>query len=358
MAFGKRFLLLAVLSGWGIQAGAQSTHLTAKSMALGGGGAAYVSGYHANFINPANLMLESDQPRITLGLIGGISSTAGGPLANIHVYNTYFTKGLTVTGSIAEEALTKWFGSDPAAMKQFQMRTEFVPVGLSFRAGNWAVGLALRSRVLMNTAINKGFAQLGILGFDTEVFGEGQPVNFTAEMLAFYEASLGLSVKLLEIENAGFAKNVKLYAGAAPKLLLGASTFRFDFNSVLTLQGADQNAIDEIRHDFNYRLETTGEITEQLTEYYRARESQSEAPDFNDYLDPAAKNFYGIKTSGLGLDLGATMEMDLHMPIIGAFSKGAEHLQVGVSLTDLGSLSFTEKAGVFAADDELVWRGF
>ncbi|HEX6982156.1 MAG TPA: DUF5723 family protein [Balneolaceae bacterium] len=356
---GKRFLwlLVGLMSGWSLQANAQSAHLTAKSLALGGGGTAYVEGYHANFINPANLMLGGAGPRITFGLLGGISTSMGGPLINLHVYDTYFTRGLTITGSIAEDALTDWFGNDPAGMKNFGMQVDFIPVGLSVRNDKWAMGLALRTRILMNTGINKGAAQLAIYGFNAGIFGDGQPVNFSTSTLVFYEASLGVSIQLLEIENLGFARNVKIYAGAAPKLLLGVNSYKADFNSVLTLKGP-QNEVEEIRHDFNYRIETTGEITDQLTEYYQVRESQSKVPVIEDYVEIVPEDMYGVKTSGWGLDLGAVVEMDVNIPVLGALFKGAEHLQVGLSLTDLGSLTFTENAGAFVADKNLIWRGF
>lgn len=363
MSNEKRFItfVIAVLMivGWGAIAKAQSTHLTAKNMALGGGGTAYVDGYHANFINPANLMLGSgSEPRLTIGLLGGISTDMGGPLANVNVYNQYFTTGLTVTGSLATEALNKWFGSDPNQMKQLGMQTDIIPIGISYRGDKWAASLALRSRVLVSTSINKGMAQLGLLGFDTDVFANGQPVNFSAESIAFHEVSAGFSMKLLEIGNLGFARNVKIYAGAAPKLLLGSNTSKVDFNSVLTLKGADKNNIDEVINDFEYSFETNGALSDQLKHFYRDRQQQQKTPDINDYVDPKAGDFYGVSATGFGVDLGGTIEMDLNVPFIGTISKGPEHLTVGLSLTDLGSLSYSDKVGRFAANDKFVWKGF
>jgi hypothetical protein len=363
MTTGRRILIFftagLIIAGWSFSADAQSTHLTAKNLGLGGGGTAYVDGYHANFINPANLMLgEGREPRFTFGLLGGISTDLGGPLVNINVYNQYFTTGATVTGSLAEEALNKWFGADPTQMKRLGIQTDIIPVGLSYRGKNWGASLALRSRLLLNTAVNKGFAQLGIMGFDSDVFSGGQPVNFSAEALSFYEVSAGFSIKLLEIKNLGFARNVKVYAGAAPKMLLGANTSKINFNSVLTLKGAGQNDIDEIIHDFEYTFETNGELTDQLKQFYEDRQTQQDTPDISDYVDPAPEDFYGINATGYGLDLGGTIEMDLNLPVLGAFFKGPEHLTVGLSLTDLGSLSFDQKVDRFKADDVLDWKGF
>ncbi|HKK44300.1 MAG TPA: DUF5723 family protein [Balneolaceae bacterium] len=363
MSTGKRFLILfsigLILVGWGSAADAQSTHLTAKNLALGGGGTAYVDGYQANFINPANLMLgEGIEPRTTIGIIGGLSTGIGGPLANLNVYNQYFTSGLTIKGNIADEVLSKWFGNDPSKLKRVGMQTDFIPFGISYRTKNWAASLAVRSRFLMDAGVNRGVARLYLEGFTGDDFANGLPVNFSAEGLSFYEVSAGFSMKLLDIKSLGIAKNVKIYAGAAPKLLLGSNTTKLNFNSVLTIKGADQNSIDEIIHDFSYSFETNGEVSDQLKQFYQDRQKQQKTPDINNYVDPAGKDFYGLNATGVGLDLGGTMEMDLEVPVIGAFFKGPEHLTVGLSLTDLGSLSFNQEVGRFKASDVFDWKGF
>lgn len=38
---------------------AQSRHFNSATIGMGGGGTAYVDGYHANFLNPANLMINN-----------------------------------------------------------------------------------------------------------------------------------------------------------------------------------------------------------------------------------------------------------------------------------------------------------
>lgn len=364
MTTAKRFFIFLitglVVTVWGSNLQAQSTHLTSQSLGLGGGGTAYIDGYHANFVNPGNLLLEGDgKPRVSIGILGGLSTDMGGPLANISVYNTYFTTGDVIEGQLADQVLTEWFGSDPSKLKRFGIQTDFIPIGLSYRGDGWALGLAMRSRVLANAGINKGFAQLGVLGFDRDVFGDGQPVNFSVETMALHELSAGFAYEVMEMESLfGFAENVKIYAGVAPKLLLGANSTKIDFNSVLTLEGPGPNDIEEIRHQFTYSLQTTGEMSNQLMDYYNANQNQDETPQFNSYVDPVAEDFYGVKASGLGIDIGGTIEMDLEMPGIGNISSGRERLQIGLSITDLGGVSFKDNIARFEADDEFVWRGF
>lgn len=356
-------LIVIATVAFGIPSGikAQSTHMTSVNLALGGGGTAFVDSYHANFINPANLMLnEGRKPRFSLGLFGGISTNVGGSLVNLNVYNEYFTKGWTISGDLADEVLGKWFGSSSSDMRNVGMQLDIVPFGTAYRSDNWAIGAALRSRLLVNSGVSRGFAELGIYGLDGDVFADGRAVNFIAEVLGFYEASIGYSRRLLSIENLfGFARNVKVYAGIAPKLLIGAHNSRLNFNSILQIQGASQNEIDLIRHQFTYSFETTGSLSDQLNNYYQDRQSMNEPPDLGDYIEePDPADFYDIKASGWGFDLGGTIEMDIDVPFIGAAFRGPEKLRVGLSLTDIGQVSFTEKVGRFAADDVLEWRGF
>ncbi len=354
-------VVAAVAFGMPSGLNAQSTHMTSTNLALGGGGTAYVDSYHANFVNPANLMLnEGRKPRFSLGLMGGLSTNVGGSLINLNVYNEYFTKGLTISGDVAEEVLSKWFGSSSSDMRNVGMQIDIVPVGTAYRSDKWAMSAALRSRILLSGGVSRGMAELGIYGLDGEVFADGRAVNFNMEVLGFYEASIGYSRRLLSIPNLfGFARNVKVYAGIAPKLLVGAHNSKMNFNSTLQIQGESQNEIDLIRHQFTYSFETTGSLADQLNNYYQDRQSMSEPPDLGGYIEePDHTDFYDIKASGWGFDLGGTIEMDIDVPFIGAAFRGPEKLRVGLSLTDIGQVSFTEKVGRFAADDVLEWEGF
>jgi len=112
MNFLKQLALFLIaagfLLGWVSTAQAQSGHYSAQSLGLGGSGTAYIDTYHANFVNPANLMLNADtKPSTSIGILGGVSAMAGGPLMNVSVYNKHFTSGDVV----GPEALDEWFGT-------------------------------------------------------------------------------------------------------------------------------------------------------------------------------------------------------------------------------------------------------
>lgn len=336
---------------------AQSRHATATNMALGGGGTAYQNGYHANFVNPANLMLDNfGEASFSLG-IGGFSASGGGGLANISVYNDYFTTGRSVSGNVAVEALDRWFGTDPGVMKKAAFQVDVVPFGISKRGESWSASVAVRTRSLTSASMNRGLAELYLNGLNSDLFSSERPVNMGMESMTFAEVSAGFGMKLLEVPNLfGIFRDVKLFAGAAPKLLLGTNYSSMEFNSTLMIDRTEQS-INELRHDFDYRVQTTGSVTEQLQKYHDDKQSAEETPNIDDYVEPAASDAYEIKGTGFGLDLGATAEMNLDLPVVGSFFDGPERLRVGISLTDLGSISYDKQYGRFAADDMLVWDG-
>lgn len=337
----------------------QSSHQSAYNLALGGGGTAYLDNYNANFVNPANLMLNRDiKPRFTLGLIGGLSTNVGGSLANVGVYNKYFTKGLVITDEIADEALTDWFGENSADRRNFGIEFNLIPLGTSYRSDKWAASVAARTRTLVDLQMSRGLAELLILGLDGDNFGDPRQLDFSNQTLVFHELSVGYAREAIRLPDIlPFTDNIRLYVGVAPKLLVGSFTSRIDFSSTLQLERSDAGYVDLIRHDFNYTLETVGGLSQDLIEYTEARTQQGTTPDIGDYVDPAGEDFYSTTSLSVGADLGATLEMDVNIPVVGSFFSGPQKLRVGLSVTDLGKVIFADEVGRFTADDVLEWRG-
>ena len=116
---------LLVLLATSFEVLSQSRHYDSRSLSMGGGGTAYVDGYHANFINPANLMINStkNRPKRSLGIVGGIGFRAGGTLINLDVYDQYLTQGLTLEGEVAEGFLTDLFGGTNSELTKSQSAT-------------------------------------------------------------------------------------------------------------------------------------------------------------------------------------------------------------------------------------------
>ncbi len=339
---------------------AQSRHLTAQNIGLGGGGTAYQDLYHANFINPANLMINhSKRPSFTLGLAGGIYTNTGGSLLNITTYNDYLTSGQVIEGQDADAMLNQWFGTNSSEMRSVNADIGIVPLGIAFRQDNWSVSGAARVRALGNSGYSRGFADLIFRGLDSDVFNESRAVNMNQEFLIYNEISLGFATTVLKRDRLfGFGENVRLHVGVAPKLLMAVNYSRFNLTSSLQIQSATNQQNAHINHNFHYSFETTGDISDQMAEYNSQRQNGG-SPEIGDFIEPSGDDFTGFKGTSVGVDLGATLEMDIDAISVFDFGffRGEKKLRVGLSLTDLGSVTINDRTRSFSAGENFRWNG-
>lgn len=340
---------------------AQSRHFNSATIGMGGGGTAYVDGYHANFLNPANLMINNTgrKPKRTLGLLGGVGLRARGTLLNQDVYETYFTQGLVLEGQTRVDMLNAWFGSDVSNTRNVAVGLNVVPFGFSNRGKNTAFSLATRVRTIEEFNVNKGFMELAFYGLDSDHFANPVPVNFSNTVLAYSEVSVGFAMELPIpltglIEKLPFINGISIYAGAAPKYIIGLQSTELDFTSTLQVTPADQNGPGVITHDFNYSAYVYGDLATQMSAYSNARQSDPTAK-FGDYVDYDGSDI-GTLGSGFGLDLGVTAEIDVSLPALGILGK-RQVLRVSMSATDLGSVSYNENPQEINANSIFTFDG-
>jgi len=348
-----------------LEAFSQSRHFNSMSLGMGGGGTAYVDGYHANFINPANLMINptGKRPKRSLGLVGGVGLRAGGTLLNLDVYDKYFTKGLVLentvaNGQLAETMLTDLFGGTNSNLtKDVSSTFSIVPFGFANRGKKSSFSLATRARVTQSFKINRGFAEIGVYGLDPEELDDVTPFNFNFGAIAYSEISVGYAREILNLPDLLFAKNAKLYVGVAPKYLIGVQQSTMDFNSTIQIQrnGNSQYA-NRIIHNFDYNLSTSGQLAEDLRAFEAAYDLDNDAK-IDEYLVNEGE-YAGVNASGFGLDLGATLEMDISgVPIIDGFFGKKKTLRVSMSITDIGKLDFDKTPTSISADGVFDFTG-
>ncbi|MFU8811877.1 MAG: DUF5723 family protein [Balneolaceae bacterium] len=338
-------------------ADAQSRHSTSRTIGLGGGGTAYQDLYHANFINPANLRLNVEKrPKITIGLAGGIHTNAGGGLTNVSIYNDYLTTGRRIDAGTSNEMLGHWFGPSDENSQGLGVDAGVIPLGLVYRGNNWTGSLVSRTRVLANSDYSRGFAELFFNGLDSDLFSNSRAVNTRQELVFFNEISLGYARTLwTSPELLGFGRNAKLHIGIAPKLLMGINYFQGSLVSDLRVQRAEAGQNPEIQHNFIYQIESVGELSDQIAEFNR-QQNMGNDPRFGDFVDFNSSDFTSFNGTSLGVDIGATLEMDLDDSFL-PFGR-EKKLVIGLSITDIGSVSFSDKARQFTAGENFLWTGF
>ncbi len=339
---------------------AQSRHYNSATLGMGAGGTAFADGYHANFINPANLMVNNTgrKPRTSIGLAGGLGFRVGGDFLNLSVYNEYLTKGLTIDGTVRENMLNDWFGTNQQNSREMSTSLGVIPLGFSTRGDKMAFSLATRVRVTEDLEVNKGLMELVFYGLDSDQFSGGVPVNFSSNTVSFAEVSLGFAMELPLpitglVEAIPFVNGMKVYAGVAPKYLVGLQTARLDFNSTLTVDPITQ-ANPSISHQFDYSLYSFGTLSEQLSAYADAKALNPDA-SFDDYVDYTGDDV-GSVGSGFGLDMGVTAELDVSLPALG-FLGNKQVLRLGMSVTDLGSVNYNKTPSRVFASDTFVFDG-
>ena len=352
----KNILFLILIFGvTATTAMAQSRHFNAQSLGMGGGGTAYMDGYNANFINPANLMLDIHRPRTTIGF-ANLGVRAGGSLANIAVYNEYLTTGQLIAGDTRTNMLNDWFGGSSFNNRRMAATVSVTPLGISHRRSKQAFSLASRVRVTEEFSINKGMAELLTYGLDADKFSDPTPINFSSNTVAFAEVSVGYARQILSLPDLLFAKDVKLYAGIAPKYLYGIYTADMNFNSTLQMTRGDQSSPFTINHQFSYGLKTIGLLSQQLQDYDAAYEADEDA-DIGDYVKYEGDDIGETQATGFGVDMGATLEMDVSSLPIPLFMNANKTLRLSMSITDLGSLSYDQSASNTYADGEFSYEG-
>jgi hypothetical protein len=341
---------------WSSQhAHAQATSQSSRSLGMGGTGTAFISGYQANTVNPANLLLMDGQPSLSLGILGGLRISGGGSLLKTDVYETYLTTGKTITGTVASDMLNEMFGSNSLNTNYVGFGVDVTSLGVGLRRNKWAYGATFRTRVKGRTDISRGLTELAIYGLDPQHFSEPTPVNFDVEGNAFHELSIAVARQVIQLDHFLGFRNIRVLAGASPKLLLGTHLSSIDFNSDFKMKGDSL-----VNHKFSYTLQTTGGTAESLKEYARDRQNDALGDkSLGDYLqDPSGSDFYGLQGFGYGIDLGATVEMDIPSIGLGFFNRAdVKKLRVSLALTDLGSVVYNKQVGEFKASGELNWEG-
>ena len=342
---------------------AQNRHYNAMTLGMGGGGVALIDGYHANFLNPANLMIDNHEGSVYLNQLGfmGTGISLDGSLININVYNEYLTKGLTIEGQVQEDMLDSWFGTNDNDQRAINISNDIVPFGYSKRTTGAAMGgeslpffkragfsIATRIRNNQEFTINRGFANVFFSGLDSDKFSEPHPFDLNTKFLSYAEVSVGYATALPIpfkgiIKKLPFINDIDIFVGIAPKYLIGIQSFEFDFASTLQVNSPFVKG-NLIIHDFDYKLYTYGEISDNLDEYAE-KKSDGKDPLFADYTGYSGSDI-GTLGSGLGLDLGVTLAMDVSLPILNVLDKN-QQLRVSLSLTDQGTISYNNNPMVF-----------
>ncbi len=358
LLFRTHILTAGIFLCCGIGAMAQTVHTHPQGAAMGKTGTAYLSGSKSPGINPANLMLLDHSGSLYVDLLD-ISVGTGGDLMNFSVYNQYLTQGRVINREIQNQMLDAWFPRGRTGKVYAGLQVDAMTMGLALRLPNHdhAFSLSHTMRGLVRMGLNRPVLEAGFGGLDNELFGTPSRLSIQAETLLFHDITAGYALTIAENRDGLlFGLPGRLDAGIAPKLLIGTHSMKFRSDSFLTVSGDSL-----VTHDFNYRVNASGNLANELIAYEQARAENGNNPNpsLSDYLDDPLGDALSPAGTGFGLSLGLNLMLELpdeflDHPFLG---DGRRILRAGLSLTDVGRVPFSKDAATIRHDNILDWQG-
>ncbi|MEX2435539.1 MAG: DUF5723 family protein [Balneolaceae bacterium] len=312
--------------------------LNPESMGLGGGGTAYLTGYEALFVNPANLYIREKSYRLQFSMLQG-GAYFDTPLAIRNVpdrFSTY-TESLQpvfsvqsnrlITGPIREQLVNRNYPGN-RQIKKFQSLTDFYWFGLKWTGQNRNYAVALRTRTSSRYELGRGL-------FDPEPFETEDMLrinqSFNHQYQTLHELSFGYAESFTFL-NGLMPQLSEFIIGIAPKIVVSGASLdvnyldRYEYE-----QGADAwNRTQE------YNQQSTGYFSSSNRDFLQQQNTSDPnlpSASFEDLLRPA-----GI---GFGLDIGLTYLItfgDDLSTLQREDSQTEKSLRFSFSITDLGAV--------------------
>jgi hypothetical protein len=294
------------------RASAQLEAHGARNIGIGGANPSSVIGQNAITLNPARLT-GSNAGFHRLGVsVGRVSIFAGGPLVQFRAYNSAFTSGELISQEEGRAIVEDWFGgSDMKTIKRVGIQAETVPFAVAMRTKNWGFGLSVRTRTYAQLGINGGWIDLLVVGTGEE---RTLPLNADLSTTHMTDVSFGIARTFMD---------GRLSVGITPRLVLGSDYSRMRLTSSATINSTS------VIHDFDYEIQSAGSVNRDVLSQVNLLSSDVFG---GSSFAPNPLDFAGI---GFGADIGVRYAY-------------TNDIEVGASITDIGSINWTGDAATYA----------
>lgn len=310
--------------------------LTPRNIALGGGGSTYITDYHANFYNPANLMIQDREGQVSIGIgIGGFYMDAirnySSPSLQLKNARDQYTPYRDQDFSLSDpERLTLLAEEYPRSntLSDNTYRYDLTLAGVKWRSNNKAYAIAFRSRTSSSSRVGKGWYSDAFQ--ETRSGGNILDRSLTHRYQRLHELSFGYSESFRFL--TGLTPRLDNFIiGIAPKLILGGS---YQNGSWTNKYEETQNGIQRIQQ-FTYSA--TGDFREAANDYMNGTNLMT-ANDrsFGSDITP-------ISGVGAGLDIGITYLLTLGSDLSAVRpdqQPTQKSLRISFSMTDIGFISY------------------
>lgn len=327
-----------------------------KNMALGGGGTAYITGYEALFVNPANLQVRDKNYRfqLTLGQVGSYHNSPLQITDPVELFNSYYNTfseigpGHNVLTNDDRTNFIDRYYTDSQTSQEFLNQTEIHWFGLKFFRDENSYALALRTRVASRYRLGRGHFDINPVELDDF---ERIDQSFTHRFQTLHEFSFGYSNSFTFL-NGLFPRLSEFIIGVAPKVVVSGGMADIEY---VNTYDRSLGATDWVR-ETQYSLQSSGATTRAMQQFMLTGDAASATTNSfanNDLFKPS-----GI---GFGLDVGLTYLLTFgdDLSTIRRDEESTEKsLRLSFSLTDLGAVHFfddpytiTERSEVSGAEE-------
>ncbi|WP_234571813.1 DUF5723 family protein [Rhodohalobacter sp. 614A] len=310
---------------------------TTESMALGGGGTAYLTGFEALFVNPANLYIQEKNYRFQISVLqGGLYYDTLLPIPNSLDRYNHFTDQFTIFDAQSdvktlesddyESLLNRNYSSLNKTKREFLTEYDFYWFGLKWVRPKRSYALSLRTRFGSRYELGKGlFANIPVEKNNSMIVDR----SFSQKTHILHEFSFGYAESFTYL-NGLLPQLSEFIIGIAPKIVLAGSTFEADYTNWYEMDSESSLWNQKTA----YTQQTSGILSGYGEHYFNngSLPSQSEH-SFNDLYKPA-----GI---GIGLDIGVTYLITFgdDLSVLRQQNEPTEKsLRLSLSITDLGAV--------------------
>ncbi len=298
----RQFLFLFIGLGISMQAISQPV-LTPKNMALGGGGSTYITDYHANFYNPANLLINDRLNTLDLG-IGSTASFFNGvvnyenPLDQKDNYLDYFSNynpgQYQINPDQRDQILDIHYRRDRLTSIHLA-RFESSLFGLNWIKNGRAYSISARTRVGSNIDVGRQWYD----ATETEInniFYSNQDLVHRYQV--FHEISFGYA-ESVNLVNGLSSRLDNFLIGIAPKVILAGpyqnASWRNEYQQV--------EGNPEINREQTFSYQSAGNFSETALAYLAGNTADNAVLNNFDSFESELTNIHGY---GIGLDVGFT----------------------------------------------------
>lgn len=344
-------LLLVFSSG----AAFSQSVLSTRNLSLGGGGTAYLTGYEANFLNPANLMIRTRNTNFSFG-IGDLgyffnpvipSGTAAGQIRYFRSYlDAYNPDTDPLQPAEIDEILRRNYKNNRLA-SEHQHRLDIVLAGIQWQQDDRSLSLTARARLATRIEVGRGWYDYVFIERNgTSV--KTRDLRLIQQTQLLYEFSFGYAQRFDFITGL-IPRLGELYIGIAPKFIIGGSYLDLNYDTRFTLE--EGAAFPMMTQSLRYR--STGNFSEATQTYSVSGEagpaiagsfsSSTFQDNFRDYTRPTGY--------GAGIDFGLTYVLSLGSDLEPGLQQKRDvpekSLRISWSITDIGFVSYSESTLAF-----------